>query len=897
MYTEHFGFQEDPFGVSPDPRFLYLGPAHHEAFAALLYGIKMRRGFMCLIGEPGTGKTTLLYALLEQVDGNLKTVFLPGTDLTFKQRLQFIIESLGAKPLGGTVLSLTRQLQELLADQWRIGSNVVLIFDEAQNLTVREMEDIRLLTNFEVPQTKLLQVILVGQPQLRDKLALPELAQLKQRITVNVNLRPLTLSETSEYIEYRLRCTNWHKPLHTLFSRPVVATIYQLSGGIPRLINAICHNALLIAYAENKTQVQMEMVQEAAQELDLTEAAKPTFKVRPPAGERVTVGEHVPPGSLIPPKVMPVASAIEPEPEVGPQVGALTPEPAVAVEELGQEDLALGSSPETALTLAVGEPTEPELNMEQEEVVFEPITPAPTLATTPVSESDQWPEPVAAVSHPEFVSEVHGAVGFELGSDQELEPALDLEQDLTFLPEESETAEFWPEEREETEPAVDLGQDLEFTSNPNVKMTAWNSSSEDDQLEPASNPNAEVGLWSEATLALDSLVEPGLAGHFESQPNGIFTSALSRTDSGLFPPKPKVNGESGTARRIASPRAPRRIYDKLTPRVGYELEPDIAAAGTPVPSSRRWWPAHPTGLSLDQLLDELERFAQVRESMSTIHTVPAHEVASFMPMPQRQPQPPAMSDILEKSFTPELDTQPEPRPVAEDDISPVVFSRSEPTSESFVQASTESKPNPFASVTGRGPQITGQHVRHSIQRPRLSLAHLIAVNVFIAMLALLVGLMGGVALKTYFPEIVQYLKSHSSAVVPQPALPAADRGSLAAAATSRIDKPSPQSLKAINPQPLVPPAPVMQPETSLSPGAGPTLLGASPLEGLELRTVTIRPGDDLSRLLRREYGYVNARLVRLVQAANPQIADWSYLTVGQQLNLPLDPEGAAAARQ
>lgn len=881
MYTEHFGFQEDPFGVSPDPRFLYLGPAHHEAFAALLYGVKMRRGFMCLIGEPGTGKTTLLYALLERLEGSLKTVFLPGTDLTFKQRLQFIIESLGAKPIGGTVLSLTRQLQDLLADEWRADSNVVLIFDEAQNLTVREMEDIRLLTNFEVPQAKLLQVILVGQPQLRDKLALPELAQLKQRITVNVNLRPLTLSETAEYIEHRLRCTEWNKPLHTLFSRPVVAALHESSRGIPRLINAICHNALLIAYAENKSRVEMAMIQEAAQELDLGEVAEPTpppqiapppvaREVRPPIQPELTPTPAVS-------EVLQVAAPVEPEPEIRQPVVPVVPEPVVAAAELSEEDLALELGREIELTFEMGEPAEPEPEAQLYEVFPEIMAPETTLAAALTSESAAPLEPVVEVSQAELIPEVREVVEFGSESGAELEPALDLEHEITFLSEEREAAEVWPEVSEAFEPAAELGQGVELVS----------------------KSNGDEALWPEASEAVELVTEPDPTIEFRPKPNGKFTSALGRTDLHLSPPEPKTNGESGTPRRIVQPKAPRlrvsdepkgpgyqvkgplRVSQKPEPAVfGYGLEPGPTAVVAPATNGRKWRPTHPAGLSLNQLLDELESFAQVREPRPAPRPTHSKVRESVAPAPA-QPAPRVIDDRGEHEWqdTPPSVPEAKDEPGVMDDE--WTWPRAAKAPES-TPATVEPKPTPRVQAEFETPTITGQQVRLSMERPRLSTPHMVVWALFFVMVSLSFGILLGIILR---PHLASWAQRYSSSPVSrQEERQKSGERSQPAVPTSRTED--------AKPQPVVPPPPVVQPETP-----PPSVTSEAALTELKLRTVTVRRGDDLPRILRREYGYINRRLVQAVQAANPQIADWDYLEVGDQLNLPLDPEADATPRR
>ena len=206
MYNDFFSFAESPFNVTPDPRFLFLTDSHREALASMVYGICERKGFVSIIGEVGTGKTTLIRQLLENLHGKkVETVFLYQTIITFDQMLKEILLELDI-PLGDqSKTSMIRQLNEYLIQRLARNENLALIIDEAQNLDPQVLEDLRLLSNLETNSSKLLQILLVGQPELEDKLSSPELRQLKQRITIGRKIRPLNVEESRQYIEHRLR--------------------------------------------------------------------------------------------------------------------------------------------------------------------------------------------------------------------------------------------------------------------------------------------------------------------------------------------------------------------------------------------------------------------------------------------------------------------------------------------------------------------------------------------------------------------------------------------------------------------------------------------------------------------------------------------------------------------
>jgi general secretion pathway protein A len=267
MYTDYFGFREKPFNITPDPRFFYANPSYQEAYASLLYGIHERRGFIVLTGEIGTGKTTLLRRLMENMEPNVRFVFFYNTTLSFEELLDFTCEELGLPIREARRLHKIQALNQFLMEQLARGGTVVLLIDEAQNLGEEVLENLRLLSNLETVTEKLLQIVLVGQPELETKLNQPELRQLKQRIAVQCRLERLDDEEVGPYINYRLSAVGYKR--HQLFMPDAVHAIAHFTRGFPRLINILCDNALLIAYATSQKKVTSEIIREAAGDLRL----------------------------------------------------------------------------------------------------------------------------------------------------------------------------------------------------------------------------------------------------------------------------------------------------------------------------------------------------------------------------------------------------------------------------------------------------------------------------------------------------------------------------------------------------------------------------------------------------------------------------------------------------
>lgn len=268
MYNQFYGFSEPPFNITPDPRFLFFSDRHREAFDHLLFGIRERKGFIQITGEVGAGKTTLCRALLEELGPAYKTALILNPMLTSGELLRTILRELGLEvPRRGRAEAL-QVLNQFLLDQLATGNDVVLLIDEAQNLTPELLEQIRLLSNLETDQRKLLQIVLMGQPELREKLDAPSLRQLRQRITVRYHLAPLTREETERYIEHRLRVAGGNG--RPAFDRWAVWRIFRYSRGVPRLINAVCDKALLAGYVAGEDRLTGRHVRRAVRELEGT---------------------------------------------------------------------------------------------------------------------------------------------------------------------------------------------------------------------------------------------------------------------------------------------------------------------------------------------------------------------------------------------------------------------------------------------------------------------------------------------------------------------------------------------------------------------------------------------------------------------------------------------------
>ena len=268
MYESFYGLKQNPFNVTPDPQFLYLGEKHREALAQLVYGIREKKGFIVITGEVGTGKTTLIHCLLERFDGSngTKAAFLFNPKLTATEFIQFILKDLGLTVNGSTKGDSLHTLYEYLLNAYEKGERVILIVDEAQGLDPQVLEEIRLLSNLETSKSKLLQIVLAGQPELDRTLSRQEFRQIRQRINMRYHLEPLSGKETKEYIEKRLQIAGGQDHL---FTNRAIKEVYRISAGIPRLINILCDNSLLNGYSSDQRVIDTNLVKEAAKDLKL----------------------------------------------------------------------------------------------------------------------------------------------------------------------------------------------------------------------------------------------------------------------------------------------------------------------------------------------------------------------------------------------------------------------------------------------------------------------------------------------------------------------------------------------------------------------------------------------------------------------------------------------------
>ena len=266
MYQQHFGLNELPFSIAPDPRYLYMSERHREALAHLLYGLKSNGAFILLTGDVGTGKTTVSRCLLEQVPSNTRLALVLNPMMTALELLQAICDELHiARPAQeNSIKAHVDCINRDLLSAYARGENTVVLIDEAQNLAADVLEQLRLLTNLETAERKLLQIILLGQPELRDQLAQPSMSQLSQRITARYHLEPLNLAETRAYVQHRLLVAGSRD---VLFSQACLRRLHQLSKGVPRLINAVSDRALLGTYVQNKARVNTATINSAAKEI------------------------------------------------------------------------------------------------------------------------------------------------------------------------------------------------------------------------------------------------------------------------------------------------------------------------------------------------------------------------------------------------------------------------------------------------------------------------------------------------------------------------------------------------------------------------------------------------------------------------------------------------------
>jgi type II secretory pathway predicted ATPase ExeA/phage tail protein X len=292
LFVDYFGLREQPFGVTPDPKFLYLGEGHREALAALFYEIESGRGFSALAAEPGMGKTSLLMRLLESMQESARTAFLFQTDGGSREFLHALLHDLGVGTRGMDLAATHEALNETLLGELNAGRRVIVVIDEAQNLSEKTLESVRLLSNFETPEAKLMHIVLAGQPKLSEKLAKPSLTQLRQRVSNVIQLKPFRSEETTEYIKHRLRTAGLKGQLP--FSSDALLLIARSSRGIPRNINNICFQALSVGFATQTHAIGADIVREVLADLEIEQGGGSSRRLDSAAPSTPRVAQHWP---------------------------------------------------------------------------------------------------------------------------------------------------------------------------------------------------------------------------------------------------------------------------------------------------------------------------------------------------------------------------------------------------------------------------------------------------------------------------------------------------------------------------------------------------------------------------------------------------------------------------
>ncbi|HZB25208.1 MAG TPA: XrtA/PEP-CTERM system-associated ATPase [Vicinamibacterales bacterium] len=362
MYERFYDLRERPFALSPDPEYLYPSRVHREALDYLRYGLESHAGFVVITGEIGSGKTTLLQTLLRGLDSQTTVGRIVNTILEPRELLETIMIDFGLDPTGRSKPLLLRDLAQYLVDQRLAGRLVLLVIDEAQNLSTAALEELRMLSNLETEKSKLMQIVLVGQPNLRDKLSSPELEQLRQRITVSYHLPPLDPGEAANYVNHRLRRAAVGTPLE--FPRDATDLIHARSRGVPRIINVICDAALVFGYAEERRQIDLALVQDVLSELELTgilprvpAAAGASADIRVDAEPRAAAPAPnsapalTPPAAAVPMTAPAAAAAVAREPVMrpAPVAPAAAAQPAAAADA---QTAAPAASPPAAVPMA-----------------------------------------------------------------------------------------------------------------------------------------------------------------------------------------------------------------------------------------------------------------------------------------------------------------------------------------------------------------------------------------------------------------------------------------------------------------------------------------------------------------------------------------------------------------
>jgi general secretion pathway protein A len=278
MYLNYFNLKREPFNITPDPELLYLSPSHKEALAAVIYGVSRRKGFVAITGEVGVGKTTIIRSFLDKTDKqNVRTIYIFNANVSFKALLKTIYQNLKRVPQTDDVSEMVDQLHMILIDEYKKGHNVVLIIDEAQNMPVETLENLRMLSNLETSTDKLMQIVFSGQPEFEEKLKVYALRQLRQRIAIRMKIQPLTRTESLAYINYRL-----HKSLTkeaVVFTRGALNRIVEAAEGIPRIINIYCDNCLITSFGNQQKKVTSRVAREIIAEQGVARGAMPRWQI------------------------------------------------------------------------------------------------------------------------------------------------------------------------------------------------------------------------------------------------------------------------------------------------------------------------------------------------------------------------------------------------------------------------------------------------------------------------------------------------------------------------------------------------------------------------------------------------------------------------------------------
>jgi len=267
MYLEFYGLKKQPFHITPDPDFLYLSPSHKEALAAIIYGIEQRKGFVTITGAVGVGKTTILRSYLRTAEEkHLKIIYIFNSKLTFEGVLRTIYQELNLPIEGDDVVEMVNKLYEVLIEEYKQGNAVVLVVDEAQNMPIDTLESLRMISNLETSQDKLIQIVLVGQPEFAEQLNLDRLRQLKQRLAIRSTIQPLSEDDSLEYIKFRLQKAG--VPYASVFTTTALKKIVKKAKGIPRVLNVLCDNALITGFGYQKKPVTRKIVEEIVRDFD-----------------------------------------------------------------------------------------------------------------------------------------------------------------------------------------------------------------------------------------------------------------------------------------------------------------------------------------------------------------------------------------------------------------------------------------------------------------------------------------------------------------------------------------------------------------------------------------------------------------------------------------------------